>query len=152
MAPKLEDPLKGRDLAVAACQLANVELCLSDDLVRDLNVADVLLYLSQSEGLGSAILLAMTRGLPTVASRVGGIPEVVTDGVTGLLVENNPESIASALERIRDDIPLRTTISAAALERVRTEFSPDRMAARTMAVYRRVLGTSSEELGSEERG
>ncbi|MCY4594223.1 MAG: glycosyltransferase family 4 protein [Bryobacterales bacterium] len=150
VAPNLQDPLKGRDLAVAACQLAHVELCLSDDLVSDLNAAETLLYLSRSEGLGSAILLAMTRGLPTVASRVGGIPELVTDGVTGLLVDNDPESIASALERIRDDIRLRTTMSAAAMARIRTEFSQDKMADRTLAVYRRVLGISVKEPSSEE--
>jgi len=92
----------------------------------------------------------MTRGLPTVASRVGGIPELVTDGVTGLLVDNDPESIASALERIRDDIRLRTTMSAAAMARIRTEFSQDKMADRTLAVYRRVLGISVKEPSSEE--
>ena len=150
VAPNLQDPLKGSDLAVAACQLANVELCLSDDLVRDLRTAEALLYLSRSEGLGSAILLAMTRGLPTVASRVGGIPELVADGVTGLLVENEPESIASALKRIRDDVPLRTTLSAAALARVRRKFSRERMADRTLEVYRRVLGIPGGERGSEE--
>ena len=152
VAPNLHDPLKGSDLAVAACQLANVELCLSDDLVRDLDAADALLYLSRSEGLGSAILLAMTRGLPTVASRVGGIPELVTEGVTGLLVENDPESIASALKRIRDDIPLRTNLSTAALARVRREFSQEAMAGRTLEVYRRVLGISGGQPSSEEHG
>ena len=152
VAPNLQDRLKGRDLAVAACQLANVELCLSDDLVRDLRAAEALLYLSRSEGLGSAILLAMTHGRPTVASRVGGIPELVTDGVTGLLVENDPESIAFAIRRMRDDIPLRTTMSTAALARVRTEFSQDRMANRTLEVYRRVLGLSGGEPSSEEHG
>ena len=150
VAPNLQDPLKGSDLAVAACQLANVELCLSDDLVLDLKTAEALLYLSRSEGLGSAILLAMRRGLPTVASRVGGIPELVTDGVTGLLVENDPESIASALKRIRDDIPLRTTLSTAALARVRREFSRKRMADRTLEVYRHVLGIPGGNPGTEE--
>ena len=152
VAPNLRDRLKGRDLAVAACQLANVELCLSDDLVRDLRAAEALLYLSRSEGLGSAILLAMTRGLPTVASRVGGIPELVTDGITGLLVENDPASIASAIRRIRDDLPLRTTMSTAALQRVRTDFSQDRMADRTLEVYRRVLGLPCGGPSSEENG
>ena len=150
VAPNLQDPLKGSDLAAAACQLANVELCLSDDLVRDLRTAQALLYLSRSEGLGSAILLAMTRGLPTVASRVGGIPELVTDGVTGLLVENDPESIASALKRVRDDIALRTTLSKAALARVRREFSRERMADQTLGVYRRVLGISGGDPSPEE--
>ena len=151
VAPNLKDPLKGRDLAVAACQLANVDLCLSDDLVRDLNVAEALLYLSRSEGLGSAILLAMTRGLPTIASRVGGIPEVVTDGVTGLLVDNDPAAIASALEQLRDNIPLRKRMALAAVARVQRDFSPDRMATRTLDVYRRVLGTSSKEQCSEDQ-
>ncbi len=139
--PNLDDPLKCRDLAVAACERAGVALQLSDDLPLDLGSAHALLYLSQSEGLGSALLLAMSLGVPAIASAVGGIPEVVSNEETGLLVDNHVESISSALVRLQSDEPLRLRMAAQSLRRVSAEFSPGRMADRTLSVYRQVLGT-----------
>ena len=140
VSPNFDDPLKCRDLAVATCLQAGVPLRLSDDLPADLRSADALLYLSKSEGLGSALLLAMSLGVPAIASAVGGIPEVVSSGKTGLLVENDVESISLALSRLQSDPPLRLRMAQEALKRVRAEFSRERMADRTMQVYRRVLG------------
>ena len=99
-----------------------------------------MLYLSRSEGLGSGILLAMLAGVPTVASRVGGIPEVVQHRRTGLLVKNEPRKIAAALRRLAGDSRLRTAMGRQARSRVLAEFNPRRMALRTAAVYSDVLG------------
>lgn len=140
VSPATADPLKGRDLAIEACRLAGAALVLSDDLPRDLRRADALLYLSRSEGLGSGILLAMLAGVPTVASRVGGIPEVVQHRRTGLLVKNEPRKIAAALRRLAGDSRLRTAMGRQARSRVLAEFNPRRMALRTAAVYSDVLG------------
>ncbi len=139
MAPNLSDPLKGRDLAVSACKLAGVDLAFSAQLQHDLRSADVFLYLSRSEGFGSAILLAMTFGLATVASRVGGIPEAVDEGKTGLLVDNDPEAIADALVRLRDDPLLRSRMGEAARKRASMEFGIDSVAKRTLMLYEHVL-------------
>ena len=139
VSPNLEDPLKCRDLAVAACNHAGVSLRLSDDLRQDLRSADAFLYLSRSEGLGSALLLAMTLRVPVIASAVGGIPEVVSDRSTGLLVDNDIKSVSSAIARFQGDRAMRQRLADAALERVQAEFSCERMAERTAQVYRRVL-------------
>lgn len=150
IAPKFEDPLKCSDLAVAACGRVNVPLCLSDRLVEDLPEADAMLYLTRSEGLGSAILLAMSLGVPTIASEVGGIPEIVTHESTGLLVRNEISSVVAALKRLKTEPRLRAHMAAAALALVRSDFTPERMMRQTAQVYCRVLG-DSERSSSEDR-
>lgn len=137
--PKIDDPLKCQDLAAAACSRAGAALHLSSDLEADLPSADVFLYLSRSEGLGSAILLAMANGIPVVASNVGGIPEVVQDGSTGLLVRNSVRNVAGALQRLQSDRDLGLRMADAALNRVRARFSPAATAVGTVQVYRKAL-------------
>ena len=60
---------------------------ISQHLEADLRDAAMLVYLTASEGLGSGALLAMSAGVPVIASRVGGLPEIVRHRETGLLVE-----------------------------------------------------------------
>lgn len=138
--PSSDDPLKGRDLAVAACLRSGAELIVSDNLARDVPWADLLLYISKSEGLGSAILIAMLAGLPVVASNVGGIPEAVENGVTGVLTENDVTSIAEAIRRVRADRSMRERMSKAALEKVKVKFNRNKIAEQTVRVYSQVLG------------
>ena len=145
--PSSDDPLKGRDLAVAACLRSGTELIVSDNLARDVPWADLLLYVSKSEGLGSAILVAMLAGLPVVASNVGGIPEAVEHGVTGVLAENDVASIAEAIGRVRTDRSMRERMSKAALEKVKVKFNREKMAEQTARVYARVLGLPAASLG-----
>lgn len=146
VAPNSDDPLKCRALALEACRIADVQLTFADDLPKDLPGADVFLYLSRSEGLGSGILLAMAHGLPTVGSRVDGIPEAVGDGETGILVKNEPAAIASAIQRLRSEPALRTRMGRAALERVQRSFSPGGLAEGTFKVYERVLAKEAGQL------
>ncbi len=140
VSPNFDDPLKGRELAKASCLRAGIPLHLSDDLQADLRSADALLYLSKSEGLGSAILLGMSMGVPVIASNVGGIPEAVSDGNTGLLVENDERSVSQALLRLKGDTLLRQHMSEKSMRAIRSTFSKKRMADGTLEVYRRVLG------------
>ncbi len=83
------DPLKCSDLALAAAKIAGVELQFSQDLSADLPHARALVYLTRSEGLGSGILLGMAHGVTVIASSVGGVPEIITDGENGILVSND---------------------------------------------------------------
>jgi len=73
--------------------------------------ADIFVLPSLSEGIPKTLLEAMASGLPIVATRVGGVPDVIKDGETGLLVEpRSPEQIAKAVQRLIEDPPLRRSI------------------------------------------
>ena len=100
LAPRTLDPRKGMALAAEAARLAGVDIEMSADLEADLPRARALVYLTRSEGLGSGILLGMAYGVTVIASSVGGIPELIEDGVNGILVPNEPEAVAAALSRI----------------------------------------------------
>ena len=75
------------------------------------------------EGIPVALMEAMASGVPVVATRLSGIPELVEDGVTGLLVEpHDPEGLAAALERLLADDELAARLASAARERVELRF------------------------------
>lgn len=85
-----------------------------DDVPRLLQACDVLLLASHHEGLPNALMEAMAAGRPVVATRVGGVPELVSHGVTGLLVEPaRPEGIERALLELATDPALRDRLAAA---------------------------------------
>lgn len=106
-----------------------------EDVPDLLRAADLFCISSCLEGLGTSILDAMAAGLPVVATRVGGIPEAVTDGETGLLVPpGDPEGLAQAIGALAVDGGRRAAMGEQARARVR-EFSADRTAERTRAVY-----------------
>lgn len=81
-----------------------------------------------TEGLGVVLLEAMTYGIPVIGSDVGGIPDIVVDGETGLLVPpQDPEALASALERLARAPDLAARLGEAGQRHVRTSFSWDRI-------------------------
>jgi glycosyltransferase involved in cell wall biosynthesis len=97
---------------------------------------DVLVQPSLSEGLPNAVLEAMAAGRPVIASRVGGVPELVVDGETGLLVPpGDPGALARAIVALLDDSALRARLGTAAVRRTRTMFSLDAVRAAVEAVY-----------------
>ncbi|MDD2865701.1 MAG: glycosyltransferase family 4 protein [Candidatus Omnitrophica bacterium] len=101
---------------------------------------DVFVMPSLQEGLGISILEAQAQGVPVVASRVGGIPTVIEDGVTGLLVSpGDPPAIAAAVERLLEDRSLAQATVSRAKKRVTEAFSLDSMTQKTQAVYQSVL-------------
>ena len=100
---------------------------------------DVFVMSSLTEGLGTSLLDAMASARPVVATRTGGIPEVVVDDETGLLVPpRNPQALARAIVRMLRDEPLRTRMGQAGLARVRSHFSASRMVQETLDVYARL--------------
>lgn len=101
-----------------------------------LSMAQVAVLPSLMEATSIAGLEAMAMGLPLVGTRVGGIPEIIDDGVTGMLVEpRNPASLAAACIRLLRDEDLRRRIGKAARERAEREFSWSTIAERTCKVY-----------------
>ncbi len=102
---------------------------------------DVFVLPSVLEGLGIVLLEAMTLGKPIVASNVGGIPEVVQHGKTGLLV--NPadvESLSEALVILLNDPEKRALMGAEAKRRIEKHFSLEAMLKRLSELYSKVLG------------
>lgn len=130
---------KGSMLAEEAARLARVTLTIASDVERDLTRAALFVYISHAEGLGSAVLLAMSAGAPVIASNVGGLAEVVRHRETGLLVENRPEAIAAAIRELLGDPDLARSLAAAGRRAVLERFTVDHMVRHTMEVYRQVL-------------
>jgi glycogen synthase len=109
------------------------------DVPAVLGSLDVLALPSAYEEMGSVLVEAMATGLPVVASRVGGIPDVVEDGVTGLLVPpGDVDALAAALDRLVADPALRERMCRAAKERAARYAWPD-LAAQVRAVYEALL-------------
>ncbi len=97
---------------------------------------DLFVMSSVTEGLGTSLLDAMACQTPIVATRAGGIPEIVEDAVTGLLVPpRDPHALADAIVRALEDRDLRRRLAQAAFGRVRERFTVDRMVAGTASVY-----------------
>lgn len=114
---------------------------------------DVFVMSSVTEGLGTSVLDAMACGKPIVATAAGGIPEVIEDGLTGLLVEpRDPAAMAAAIVRLLGDATLRRQLGEACLATARERFSAERMVLDTLRVYRRLAphGHQAEEDGNAE--
>lgn len=101
---------------------------------------------SRDEALGVALLEATAAGLPAIASNVGGIPEIVVDGESGLLVPpEDPGALAAAIDRLRRDPGLARRLGAAARARTRALYDLADMGRATERCYRRALGERVEE-------
>ncbi len=111
-----------------------------NDVPRLLAAADVFVLASRSEGHPVSVLEAMAAGLPVVASRVGGVPEQVVEGETGLLVDpGDPELLAAALERLTDDPALRRRLGVAGRARAEERFDLEPFRRAHLELYSREL-------------
>jgi glycosyltransferase involved in cell wall biosynthesis len=100
---------------------------------------DIFVMSSVTEGLGTSLLDAMACGKPIIATTAGGIPEVVRDGETGLLVPpRDAAALADAIVTLLTDERTRRAMAEAGLERVRERFSVERMVQETLRLYQRV--------------
>lgn len=101
---------------------------------------DVFVMSSVTEGLGTSLLDAMACGKPIVATKTGGIPEVVVDRENGFLVPpRDRRAMADAIVCLLRDADLRRHMGQAGLERVRALFGAERMVAKTLDVYETVI-------------
>ena len=109
------------------------------DIEDYLQIADIGLYTSETESFCLSILEAMCFGCPSVSTRVGGIPEVVEDNQSGLLIPfGDVAALAGALEGLIDDKARRSALGRAAQARARERFSAEVIVPRYEALYRRL--------------
>ena len=111
-----------------------------EDASRWLAAMNVFTLPSLSEGLPLSLLEAMAAGVPAVVTDVGGMPEIVRDGETGLIVPaRNPEAMAKQILHLLDDSSLAATLAAAGQKEVRQRFSLDAMLEQYASLYQEVL-------------
>src|SRR5882672_1433632 len=112
------------------------------DVLGCLKAFDLFVMSSVTEGLGTSLLDAMACRRPIVATRAGGIPEVVSHGLTGLLVPpRDHAAMAEAIVALISDKTRRQAMGDAGFARVQERFTVERMVSATAAVYERVGGT-----------
>jgi glycosyltransferase involved in cell wall biosynthesis len=101
---------------------------------------DVMVHAAAREGLGVAVLEAMAAGVPVVATRVGGVPDIIDDGISGLLVRpGDTGAIAAAIERLLEDTALSQKLAERGRQHVASAFSIERMARAYLNLYRETL-------------
>ena len=128
-------------LALDAGVMADMHfLGVRSDTARLMQVADFLVLPSRFEGLSNALLEAMAAGCPVIASAVGGTPELIEDGRTGLLfAPDSADALSACMARLCADPALRTSLSRSALEHVARQHAVPALVAATSAVYDRCL-------------
>jgi len=109
-----------------------------------INMMDVFVLPSLHEGIPMVLLEALALRRPVVATRVGGIPEVIEHGRTGLLAEpSDAASLAGFIQRMVQDLPMAASIGKAGRARVEDEFTANTMAGKTAELYGQVLFKTS---------
>ena len=126
-------------LGAADVQGAVRLLGLRDDVPELLSRAACFLLTSDYEGCPLSVLEAMAAGVPVVATAVGGVPELVGHGETGILVEpGRPEGLARGLDELLSDPARAEALGRAGRQRAKEHFSRESMVAATVAVYEEI--------------
>ncbi len=123
------------------------------DVPDILAAADVAVFSSHLEGLCTSAMDAMACGKPVVATDAGGLPEVVNDGVTGLIVPaRDPDALAAAISSLLDDEKMRADMGIAARKRLEEGFTAAKMVEGNLAVYDEFLGPPPEVDADKDGG
>jgi glycosyltransferase involved in cell wall biosynthesis len=126
---------------------------LRDDVDVLLRAADALVLPSRSESLPTVVIEAMATGLPVVATRVGGVPELVEPERSALVVPPDDEgALRTALERVVESAPLRRALGARGREVAETRFRLERMCDERHALFTGLVGAPSEHPAVSEHG
>ncbi|MFH1783743.1 MAG: glycosyltransferase family 4 protein [bacterium] len=113
---------------------------LCDDIRPVVSTFDVFVLSSVNEGMGRCLLEAQALGIPVVATNVGGIPEVVRDGLTGILVPaRDPKAMAEAIIKLLKDKSLREKMSEAARKWVGYRFNIESMVEKISDLYQELI-------------
>jgi glycosyltransferase involved in cell wall biosynthesis len=115
------------------------------DVLELMRESSIFVLSSRWEGFGLVLLEAMSIRVPVVATKVGGIPEVIEDGKDGILVEpENPDELAKAINLLLSNPDLRNNISESAFRKVKEQYSIENYAKNLLSFYREVVGESSK--------
>ena len=107
------------------------------DVLELMRKAFIFVLPSRWEGFGLVLLEAMSVGVPIIATKVGGIPEVIEDGKDGILVEpENPEELSNAILRLLDNKELRSLVSSNAYKKVKGEYSIEKYTKTLLSLYK----------------
>jgi glycosyltransferase involved in cell wall biosynthesis len=109
------------------------------DIERVLAAADIVILTSDNEGTPLSLIQAGMSGLPVVTTRVGSVPEVVLDGVTGIITSLDVQEIANALEKLAKSAELRARMGAAAQQFTLSNFGVDRLVNDHELLYKKLL-------------
>jgi len=109
------------------------------NLEQILSAADVVILTSDSEGTPLSLIQAGMAGLPVVTTRVGSVPEVVIDGVTGIITSLDVQEIADALEKLANGAELRAQMGASAQEFALANFGVERLVDDHEALYKKLI-------------
>ena len=121
-----------------------------DDVLGVVRALDVAVLPSRREGSPLALMEYMALGMPIVATAVGGVPELIEDGIHGLLVPaHNPPALAEAIERLLDDRVLAARLGQAAQERQRAKHDLDTLVARLESLYVELVAGSQGHVPAE---
>jgi len=118
-----------------------------DDIPDILAGIDIFVLPSYTEALPYAAIEAMSAGKPVITTNVGGIPELITNGVEGFLIEpKNADVLREKIENLVKDKDLRTAMGKAAKEKIKDSFFLERTVNMTTSLYRNILGDVHQKL------
>ena len=109
------------------------------DIEKVLSAADIVVLTSDNEGTPLSLIQAGMAGLPVVTTNVGSVPEVVLDGVTGIITDLDVQEIANALEKLAKDKALRERLGLAAQEFTSANFGVGRLVHDHEELYKKLL-------------
>jgi glycosyltransferase involved in cell wall biosynthesis len=124
---------------IATSDLPVKVLGWQSDIEKVLSAADIVVLTSDNEGTPLSLIQAGMAGLPVVSTRVGSVPEVVLDGVTGMITSLDVQEIADALEKLAKNAELRAQMGAAAKEFTLSNFGVDRLVLDHEKLYKKLL-------------
>ncbi len=127
----LEKEIKRQDVSKNVCLLGFIP-----EVATYMKAFDIFIFPSHTEALGYALLEAGAAALPVVATSVGGIPEVITDNTSGILIlPGHPKQLASAISRFLENTTLRKRMGETLMRHIHTNFDFERMVTDTIALY-----------------
>jgi glycosyltransferase involved in cell wall biosynthesis len=117
---------------------------MGEDKLEWIRNADIFVFPSHSEGMPMAVIEAMASGLPVVASNVGGLPDLIQNGVNGILIDPGcPDQLAAALIDLASDENLRCSMGEKSLQLAKEKFDIEQHVAQLVGIYNRVLSNSA---------